>query len=461
MRSYESGGGHDVAEGSYSSYLYMAHEGSRDMLRMTQLGGKALSLSARAGIDMARRFGARPEYLDRAEAILAANEIVSERLVRDYKKPAFGLADTEIDGQRVAVREVVVQDDAFGSLLHFQRETDRSDPPVLLVAPMSGHYATLLRGTVEELLPSHDVYITDWRNAREVPLEEGDFGLADYTDYVADYIKKLGPDTNIVAVCQATIPTVAAVSHLADVEPAAQPATMTLMAGPLDTKAAATEVTEFADGASIEDIRRNLITVVPDEYPGAGRMVYPGFVQLNNFMAMNPKKHADAHRKLYRSHVDSRHDPSSQETARKIEEFYDEYFAVSDLPARFYLDTVQQVFKDRQLAEGTMKHRGRLLRPELIDKPAVLTVEGSKDDISAPGQTVAVHSWLDGLDPARRFHYLQEDAGHYGVFNGRHWSQEISPRIAALIRETAEGQGRIYDLPARHTISPERWIQTA
>ncbi|PLS81594.1 polyhydroxyalkanoate depolymerase [Candidatus Saccharibacteria bacterium] len=436
--------------------MYLMHELARHGLGLVDLSIAASTAAGRLTIKTAERFGVRTPITEETTRRLGALAEMSHRIAREYPKPEYGLKTTEINGEQVPVREVVVEKRAFGDLLRFERQTDRHDPPVLLVAPMSGHYSTLLRDTVRQLLPSHDVYITDWKNARDVPLEAGNFDLDTYIDYMIDFIKKLGPDTNVIAVCQATVPSLAAISYLAEHEPNSQPLTMTLMGGPLDVGAAATSVTDFANRTSIDLIKRSWITTVPGNYEGRGRQVYPGYIQLQNFMSMNRQRHVDAHLKLFRLLAEGGTNPESAKEAQKIKDFYDEYFAVADLSADFYLQTIQRVFKERQLARGTMRFRDELLRPTAITRTGLLTVEGSEDDISAPGQTLAVHQHLTSLDPKKQFHYTQEGAGHYGIFNGKAWGSEIAPRISGFIRQMANEEGIAYDEPAAKLITPTR-----
>ncbi|HSH56188.1 MAG TPA: polyhydroxyalkanoate depolymerase [Candidatus Limnocylindrales bacterium] len=445
-------------EGATNPLLYQLHEVGRTALS-TAVGINVQFLKAATDplLRTAEVMGIESPALDRTRRIVSATERMAERAIRQYDKPSYDIDSVEIAGQDVAVKEVVVNDRPFGSLLHFERETDRKDPPVLVVAPMSGHYSTLLSDTVRQLLPNQDVYITDWKNARDVPLEAGRFGLDGYVDDVTDYIRELGPETNVVAVCQSTVPVLAAISRLAETEPESQPLTMTLMAGPLDTTAAPSEVTKFAERTPLSLIQQSWITKVPQKYAGRGRLVYPGFIQLSNFMAMDPRRHQDAEVKLYQKLVDADVDPTSRADADKIEKFYNEFYATSDSDAQFYLDTVKGAFQDHELPNGTMTHRGEPVRPKAITRTSVLTVEGAKDHISSPGQTVAVHDWLEGLDDSQKYHYLQEGAGHYGVFSGRHWKNEISPRIGAFIREAAQNEGYEYDEPAISLIAPEQY----
>lgn len=391
---------------------------------------------------------------------MRASATMMERLTRHYPKPAFNLPATTIDGQSVAVREDVILDKPYGTLKRFTRATDRKDPKILIVAPMSGHYATLLRGTVEALLPHNDVYITDWKDARDVPLRDGEFGLADYIDYVREMLQKLGPDTHVLAVCQPTVPVMAAVAVMAAENDPAQPLSMTLMGGPIDVRAAPTAVSAYADKHPIAWFRDNVTMPVPPWYKGAGQRVYPGFLQLTGFMMMNPDKHMKSHRDLF-DHLRRGDDAA----AAKIADFYDEYLAVCDLPARFYLDTVQQVFKEQRLARGTMTHRGHPVDPAAIKKTALFTVEGAQDDIAAPGQTAAAHRLLSGLPAARHYHHVQEGAGHYGIFSGRRWRDEIAPLMEGFIRKTGAENGLQYSAVNELTESknaiknPMKWVE--
>jgi poly(3-hydroxybutyrate) depolymerase len=438
----------------YNSDLYRSHELGKSALRLVHNQVKLSHDIANFAIDAAHATIWHPPFAEETKRVLSATREMSGRLAADYPKPEFGLNETTINGEIVGVKEVIAEDRAFGTLLNFERDADRNDPPVLLIAPMSGHYASLLRDTVRHLLPSHNVYITDWKNARDVPLEEGDFSLDDYISYVEDFTKKMGPDTNIIAVCQATVPALAAVSHIAKTDPESQPATMTLMAGPLDPAAAPTEVTKFAERTSIDWIRRNWIGKVPHGYAGEGRLVYPGFVQGANFISMNPDKHIDSHRKLYGYYIDGEHNVASCEAAGKITAFYNEFLALMDSAERYYLDTVDYGFIQRVLANHIMRYKGSLIEPSANTRTAVFTVEGANDDISAPGQTVAVHAWLTGLPPEKKYHHLQEGAGHYGNFSGSKWAAQIAPRITEFIRRESDTE---YDTPASPVIMPSKY----
>lgn len=362
-----------------------------------------------------------------------------ERATRQYKKPPFGLESTVIDGEQINVTEQISLEKPFGNLLHFARDTDRHDPKLLVVAPMSGHYATLLRGTVKALLPSHDVYITDWKNARDVRRQEGVFGFDEYVAYMRDFITHLGPNTHVLAVCQPTVPVLAAISLMAEDNDPNQPLTMTLMGGPIDPGANETDVTRFATKYPLDWFEHNVIETVPMGYAGYGRPVYPGFRQLSAFLAMNPGRHAKAHVEMFNQLCQG-----DGETAAKREKFYDEYLAVADLDAPFYLETIDKVFQRRLLANGLLDIGGRRVNPAAISQTALLTVEGEKDDISAPGQTYGAHRLCSGLPAQMKCHYLQPEVGHYGIFEGRKYRAEIAPRITGFIQKMAENKGVSY-----------------
>eukprot|EP00752_Nemacystus_decipiens_P019672 g17728.t1 len=385
---------------------------------------------ARAGADLAKLTFSNPFNPLAATPFgkqVAAGAEVFERMTRRYGKPHFGIEDTLVGGTRCAVTEEYIWERPFCRLLHFKRdlpERSYEDPKVLLVAPMSGHYATLLRGTVEAFLPRHDVYITDWSDARDVPLAAGDFDLDDYVDYVRSMLQRLGPNTHIVAVCQPGVPVLAAVSLMEEDDDPAIPTTMTLMGAPIDSRIAPTEVNAFADGKELGWFRRNLIKIVP--FPNAGfmRPVYPGFLQLSGFMGMNLHRHIDAHKEFFTHLVDGDGDG-----ADKHREFYDEYLAVMDLTAEFYLQTIDQVFIKHSLPKGEMMHRGRRVDPSKITRCALLTIEGEKDDITGRGQTRAAIDLCSNLPDDMKDHYEQPRVGHYGVFNGSRFRSEIQPRM--------------------------------
>ena len=342
-----------------------------------------------------------------------------------HKRPSFAIDSVPCGNRQVAVREEVVKRLPFGNLLHFAKEgVESPQPTVLVVAALSGHFATLLRNTVETMLPDHDVYITDWVNARDVPLSAGGFGFDDYVDYLIDFIEELGPRTHLLAVCQPCVQTLVAVAQMAADNNPLQPRSMTLMGGPIDTRIAPTVVNELAMSKPIEWFRDKLISHVPLRYPGAGRKVYPGFLQLSAFMAMNLDRHHGQHRKLYQSLADG-----DVVEAAKIRDFYDEYFAVLDMASEFYLETVDIVFQRQLLAKGELTHRGRLVKPSDIRQTALLTVEGERDDVCAVGQTAAAHDLCSSLRPHLKRHYLQPGVGHYGVFSGSKWEKQVYPQV--------------------------------
>jgi poly(3-hydroxybutyrate) depolymerase len=358
----------------------------------------------------------------------AAFELVSRAGI-SHTRPDFAIKETVVAGRRVAVREEEVILHPFCTLLHFAKDTQVKQPRILLVAPMSGHFATLLRGTVETLLLDHDVYITDWINARNVPLYRGRFDLDDYIDLVISFLRYLGPETHVIAVCQPAVPVFAATALMAADNDPCQPATMTLMGGPIDTRVNPTQVNALATAKPLEWFEHSVIETVPARYPGAFRRVYPGFLQLAGFMTMNLDRHVTAHFDLFKHLV--RGDGQSADQTRK---FYDEYCSVMDLPADFYLQTIKRVFQDHGLPLGTFQSRGRKVEPQAIHKTGLLTVEGEKDDICSVGQTVAAHALCPAIPPRKKIHHLQPMVGHYGVFNGRRWREQIYPRVRDFIR---------------------------
>jgi poly(3-hydroxybutyrate) depolymerase len=363
---------------------------------------------------------------------IAASCELFERMTRRYGKPIFGIETALVGGERVAVTERVVWERPFCKVVRFERDLrpqQQPGPKVLLVAPMSGHYATLLRGTVEAMLPGHDIYITDWIDARMVPMAVGAFDLDDYIDYLIAMLQMLGPDTHVMAVCQPSVPVIAAVARMeAENDPHA-PRSMTLMGGPIDTRRAPTAVNTIAQERGLEWFKRNCIVRVPLPYPGAFREVYPGFMQLSGFMAMNIDRHIGAHYEMYQHLV-----KGDGDGADKHRDFYDEYMAVMDLTAEFYLQTVDVVFCRHALPKGEMTHRGKPVDLTAIRRVALMTVEGEKDDISGVGQTQAAHDLCVNIPDEKRVHYLQMGVGHYGVFNGSRFRSEIAPRISDFMR---------------------------
>jgi polyhydroxyalkanoate depolymerase len=363
---------------------------------------------------------------------LARNWAAVHRLLAEvrltHERPVFGITQVHVGDREVAVRETPIQTRPFATLLRFAKDIALEQPRVLLVAPMSGHFATLLRHTVATMLPEHDVYLTDWHNARNVPLWHGTFDLDDYIDHVIGFIETLGPGTHVVAICQPSNAVLAAVALMAQESNPAQPRSMTLMAGPIDARVNPTRVSALAQRHSIHWFERRLIGVVPLRYAGALRRVYPGFVQLMSFLGMNLERHLTAHRDLYRHLVEG--ETAEAETIRA---FYEEYFAVMDLPAEFYLQTVRRVFQEHLLALGRFESRGVRVEPRAIRRTALLTIEGEKDDICAVGQTVAAHELCSGIRPYMRRHHVQAGAGHYGVFAGRRWQNQIYPIVRDFI----------------------------
>ncbi len=352
-----------------------------------------------------------------------------ERLTRRYGKPQFGITTTEVGGKAVDVLQYTMMSKPFGNLVHFAKPDYHKDQPKLLVvAPMSGHYATLLRGTVEGLLPFFDVYITDWNDARSVPLSAGSFDLDDYIDYVRDFLHHIGERVHVVGVCQPSVPVLAAVSLMAEDKDKLVPLSMTLMGGPIDTRCNPTAVNKLAEKHDIDWFRQNVIMPVPFPHLGAGRAVYPGFLQLTGFMQMNLDRHLNAHRDLFWHLVEGDGD-----SADKHREFYDEYMSVMDLTAEFYLQTVDRVFVHHDLPCGTFRYRGRTVDPTCITTTGLLTIEGERDDISGVGQTEAAQKLCSKVPDNMKSHYLQPGVGHYGVFSGSRFRAEIVPRIASFV----------------------------
>ena len=354
-----------------------------------------------------------------------------EHSTRRFGKPAFGHSQTTIGGQSVGVVEEVVFRRPWIELKRFRRLADRpNDPPLLIVAPMSGHHATLLRGTVKAMLPDHNVYITDWSDARDVPGSAGDFDLDDYIDTITDCIRVLGRDVHILAVCQPAVPVMAAVALMNAARDPDAPRSMTLIGGPIDTREAPTKVNEFARRHDLDWFRQNTIHTVPIGNRGFMRAVYPGFLQLAGFMAMNLDRHVQAHWDMFDHLVQG--DGESLAAKRR---FYDEYRSVMDLSAAYYLQTIETVFQEHLLPRGLMVSRGRLIEPAAIRRTAMMTIEGERDDISGIGQTRAAHILTRELPPDMREHHEQAGVGHYGLFNGRRYEQEVAPRIKAFIRK--------------------------
>lgn len=394
---------------------------------------------ARAITDATRMLFQNPlnpwAHTELGKSVAAGCELF-ERTTRRYAKPEWGLHETEVNGVRTPIEIRSVWEKPFCRLLHFDRMHTRPlrvpQQRLLLVAPMSGHYATLLRGTVEAFMPTHDVYITDWSDARMVPVAEGRFDLDDFVDYLIEMLHVLGGNVHVIAVCQPSVPVLAAVSVMEAERDPYVPLSMTLMGGPVDTRKNPTAVNNLAAERGTDWFRNNVITKVPFPHPGVMRDVYPGFLQLNGFISMNFDRHMNAHKSLFENLV-----KGDGDLVDKHRDFYDEYLAVMDLTAEYYLQTVDLVFVKHALPKGEMTHRGRLVEPSKITRVALMTVEGEKDDISGLGQTEAAHALCTSIPNNRRTHYVQKDVGHYGVFNGSRFRSEIVPRINDFMQSNA------------------------
>ncbi|PHK96105.1 poly(3-hydroxybutyrate) depolymerase [Pseudoroseomonas rhizosphaerae] len=401
--------------------MYQIYQAQQDLMT-------PIRLFARGTGAVLRQFDTgRPETFALRQ-LTAALELLGSTGIT-HTRPPFGFTSVEIGNRDVAVEEVPLHSTPFGTLLHFRKDIDLPQPKVLVVAPMSGHFATLLRGTVQVLLPENDVYITDWTNARDVPLSAGRFGMDEFIDHVIRFQEEIGQGGHVLAVCQPAVPVLAAVAAMSESRNPATPRSMTLMAGPIDTRISPTKVNELAQGNTIEWFEKNLVDTVPWRFQGGGRKVYPGALQLTAFMSMNMNRHVRAHLEQYRNLVGG-----DSELADAHRRFYDEYLAVMDLPAEFYLETVRTVFQEHHMPLGKFHYRGRLVRPELIRHTRLLTVEGERDDICAIGQTAAALDLCSGLPAGMKRNHLQTGAGHYGVFSGRRWANEVYP----LVRDTIE-----------------------
>jgi poly(3-hydroxybutyrate) depolymerase len=406
--------------------LYQLHELQRSILH-------PISHLASAGAHLYTNPYSPLSYTPFSRRLAATFDLV-HRLGKDYEKPAFGLEETWIDGHEVAVTERVVAEKPFCKLIHFERQfadhpRRAEDPKILLVAPMSGHHATLLRDTVRALLPNHEVFITDWIDARMVPFNLGPFHLDDYVEYVCDFIRLLSPDLNVISVCQPTVPVLAAVSLMATANDPASPRTITMMGGPIDARKSPTSVNDLAVEKPLHWFENNVIYNVPYKYPGYLRKVYPGFLQHAGFVAMNPGRHLTSHYDYYLQLI-----KGDGESADSHRAFYDEYNAVLDLAAEFYLDTIRVVFQEHLLPKGQWTVRGKPVRPQDITKTALLTIEGELDDISGAGQTQAAHNLCTGIPAHRQEDLVVAQAGHYGIFSGRRWREQVAPKIADFIR---------------------------
>jgi polyhydroxyalkanoate depolymerase len=397
--------------------LYLAYQLQSDIMT-----------PVRAWASMAASGGAPPLSDHPAMRNLTAVYELIARSGLTHTRPPFGIDSITVGNREVEVHEEAAATTPFATLLHFKKDVATAQPRVLLVAPLSGHFSTLLRATVRTMLPDHDVFITDWHNARDIPLTAGRFGMDEYTDHLIKFLETMGPGSHILAVCQPCVAVLAAASVMAQAGNPAQPRSMTLMAGPIDTRVNPTKVNELAKKKSIDWFERTLTASVPLRYPGAFRRVYPGFVQLVAFMSMNVERHVKAHKELYENLANG-----ELEKAAVTKAFYDEYFAVLDLTAEFYLETVRLIFQDHALPLGKLEWHGQRVDPSAIRKTMLLTVEGERDDICAVGQTVAAHDLCSKLRPYLKRHHMQAGVGHYGVFSGKRWETQIYPLLKNVI----------------------------
>lgn len=406
--------------------LYQLHEFNRSLLTPLMHWAEA---SSRLFTDPASILA----YAPYAHRYAAGYELL-HRLGKKYEKPQFGIESVLVAGKAVGIVEEVAEEKPFCKLIHFKKALPARElaalkqPTVLLVAPLSGHHATLLRDTVRSLLQDHDVYIVDWVDARLVPLTAGPFHLHDYVYYIQDFIRKLGPDLHVISVCQPTVPVLAAISLMASDKDPQLPKSMTMMGGPIDARKAPTQVNNLAAEKPYAWFENQVIYSVPATYPGFGRKVYPGFLQHAGFIAMNPGRHAQSHWDFYMHLREG--DNASAEEHRK---FYDEYNAVLDMPAEYYLETIKTVFQEHHLPLGTWKIEGKLVRPQDIKSVALLTIEGERDDISGAGQTRAAHDLCSSIPKSKKQHYTAPECGHYGIFSGRRWRETIQPKISKFI----------------------------
>ncbi|HEX2593667.1 MAG TPA: polyhydroxyalkanoate depolymerase [Rhizomicrobium sp.] len=400
--------------------LYAAYQAQADLLAPFQAFADLTSTALRGscGGPMVNPFFRR----------VAAGAELFSRAHLTHTRPPFGIDFVHVGDEQVDILEDIALDTPFGALLHFKKAKDFEQPKVILFAPMAGHFPTLLRNTIKTLLPDHDVYLTDWHNARDVPLSAGAFGFEDYVAHSIKFIEFLGPGAHVMAVCQPCAAVLVAISVMAETNNPCQPRSMTLMAGPVDTRISPTKVNELATTNSLQWFEKNLIDVVPVKFAGRYRKVYPGFLQLAAFMSMNLPRHVRAHLDLFTQIVKFEDDK-----AEATRDFYDEYFAVFDMPAEFYLQTVDRVFQRHLLPRGLMEYQGRKVNPAAIRKTGLLTVEGERDDICAVGQTMAAHDLCSAIKPFRKKHHLQAGVGHYGVFSGTRWQREIYPQVQAFI----------------------------
>ncbi len=400
-----------------------------NLRELHRAGVKPLNMLAEIGKAFYRHPLLPFNYTHAGRQAAAASELI-ERITHTYGKPQFGITETEVNGKKVAVREETVMKKPFCNLLHFVRDTKAASPKLLIVAPMSGHHATLLRGTVEAVLPFADVYITDWMDARMVPLNEGKFDLEDYTDYVIEFMRRLAPDLHVMAVCQPSVSVFAAAAVMNAEKDPLSPRSMTLIGGPIDTREAPTKVNITATQHPLSWFETHVITRVPFNHPGFMRRVYPGFVQLMSFISLNLERHIDSHIQFFNHLVQG--DGESAEAHKK---FYDEYLSVIDLPAEFYLQSIDQVFQRHLLPKGEMLYKDRKVDPRAINKTAMLCLEGELDDISGVGQTRVAMELTKNLPASKKKYHLEMNVGHYGIFNGRKFRNNVLPIILYFIKE--------------------------
>ena len=403
--------------------LYQAYQAHADIMvpvrRLASMAAKAVGERLNGS--------PRPSPLSN---LSAAYELIA-RAGLTHDRPAYGIDSVMVGDREVAVTEAAADVTPFGTLLHFKKNLDQGQPRALLIAPLSGHFATLLRATVRTMLPEHDVYITDWHNARDVTTGHGRFGFDDYISHVIRFLEVMGPGAHVIAVCQPCVATLVAASVMAQGDNPAQPRSMTLMAGPIDTRINPTKVNDLAKSKPIGWFENNLIASVPYRYGGGGRRVYPGFMQLAAFMSMNIERHLKAHQELYENLA-----KGDEAKAAQTKAFYDEYFAVLDLTAEFYLETVRLIFQEHALPLGALTYEDIKVEPNAIQRTMLFTVEGEKDDICAVGQTLAAHDLCSSLRPYRKRHHMQAGVGHYGVFSGRTWQQQIYPMVKNVILQS-------------------------
>jgi len=403
--------------------LYQAYQAHEDIM----VPVRSFASMAATSVGMRLNGAARPSYLSN---LTAAYELIA-RAGLIHVRPPYGIDSITVGNREAAVTEEIADRTPFGTLLHFRKDVETTQPRVLVIAPLSGHFATLLRATVRTMLPEHDVYITDWHNARDVRLADGTFGFDDYITHLIRFLEQIGPGAHMMAVCQPCVAALVAAAVMAQGDNLAQPRSMTLMAGPIDTRVNPTKVNDLAKGKPMDWFENNLIASVPGRYAGARRRVYPGFVQLSAFMSMNIDRHLKAHRELYENLA-----KGETEKAQQTKTFYDEYFAVLDLAAEFYLETVKLVFQDHALPLGELTYQGVKVEPKAIRRTMLFTVEGERDDICAVGQTLAAHEMCSSLRPYRKRHHMQAGVGHYGVFSGKTWQNQIYPMVKNVILQS-------------------------